>query len=68
MRILLSERGLEVSHDGHDVIVSDDNSYNVIRLRPAQVQDAATRLLDWAERLQAGCWRSIEPAMQEAAR
>lgn len=68
MRILLSERGLEVSHDGQDVIVSDDNCYNVIRLRPAQVQDAVTRLLDWAERLQAGCWHSIEHVVQEEAR
>ena len=66
MKILPSERELEVSHDGRDVIVSDD-SYNVIRLRPAQVQDAATRLLDWAERLRPGCWRNIEPAVREVA-
>jgi hypothetical protein len=66
MKILLSERGLEVSHDGCDVIVSDDG-YNVIRLRPAQVQDAATRLLDWAEKLRLGCWHNIEPELREAA-
>lgn len=66
MRTLLTERELEVSHDGRNVIVTDD-SYNVIRLRPVQVQDAATRLLDWAEQLLPGCWRNIEPALQEAA-
>jgi len=62
--ILLSEREIEVWEDGKDVVLND--TYNWIRLRPAQVLEAAIRLLDWAERLKAGTWRSLEPELREA--
>jgi hypothetical protein len=67
MRTLMSEIELEVLHDDRDVVIRDGSYDNKIRLRPGQVLQAATSLLDMAECLSGGIWRKVQPVLRTLA-
>jgi len=67
MRTLMSEIELEVLHDDRDVVIRDGSYDNKIRLRPGQVLQAATSLLDMAECLSGGIWRKMQPVLRTLA-
>lgn len=58
----MSEREVIVAHDGTDVVIRDE--HNRIKLRPAQVLDAAINILDCAERIRPGGWAALWPLVR----
>lgn len=59
----MSEREIIVAHDGADIEIRDE--HNRIRLRPAQVVDAASSIMEVAERIRPGSWPALWQLLRE---